>query len=148
MQRTSWSTLSKRLHEYPQRGAIRKIVECIVKARPVVAVLLSGSLARGEYLEDSDIDLVVVLPEQEVPWPEALRWFDECNAEGLADILPFGHQQFARMLRDCNLLALDAVGHGILLHIGDTQKWAIVERAADEVLRRVRPLQDGWEIIQ
>lgn len=52
--------------------ALEAFVERVVKAlRGEVEIYLFGSFARGDWLEDSDIDVVVVSPRlRGVPWHE------------------------------------------------------------------------------
>ena len=68
-----WLGLSERLSGLPRR--VREILEeipTLIRERYVDAeIFLFGSYARGDWLRDSDIDLIVVSEGFEgVPWPE------------------------------------------------------------------------------
>jgi len=47
----------------PDRGAIDRLVQRIVEVAHPLRILLFGSAARGEFRPDSDVDLLVVMPE-------------------------------------------------------------------------------------
>jgi uncharacterized protein len=49
------------------RALIPRMVQAIVERFDPLQVILFGSYARGDYDEDSDIDFLVVLPEERVP---------------------------------------------------------------------------------
>jgi predicted nucleotidyltransferase len=47
----------------PDRAVIERLVQRIVEVAHPLRVLLFGSAARGEFHPDSDVDLLVVMPE-------------------------------------------------------------------------------------
>jgi len=93
-----------------------KIVDVVSKVDGVVGVFLFGSLARGDFDEFSDYDLLVVFEDKELMWkhwdalfeavgalrlnlhvvPEALEEFKRANPVFLDDLFKFGKVLFAR----------------------------------------------------
>jgi len=93
-----------------------KIVDVVSKVQGVVGVFLFGSLARGDFDEFSDYDLLVVFEDRAVMWqnwdklfdavgalrlnlhvvPEALDELKSANPVFLDDLFKFGKVLFAR----------------------------------------------------
>jgi len=93
-----------------------KIVDVVSKVQGVVGVFLFGSLARGDFDEFSDYDLLVVFEDKAVMWrswdalfeavgglrlnlhvvPEALEELKTANAVFLDDLFKHGKVLFAR----------------------------------------------------
>jgi len=93
-----------------------KIVDAVSKINGVVGVFLFGSLARGDFDEFSDYDLLVVFEDKELMWkhwnalfeavgalrlnlhavPEALEELKAANPVFLDDLFKFGKVLYAR----------------------------------------------------
>jgi hypothetical protein len=122
-------------------------METIINKFSPVAIILFGSLARGDFLPDSDADLVVLLSQEQVPLMETLLELKRCDSTGMVEIFPYGWRQFMAMLEDFNVLALDAMSEGMAFYIGDTVKWKEITSAAEKVFRKVIPVEGGWRVI-
>ncbi|MBC7346591.1 MAG: nucleotidyltransferase domain-containing protein [Clostridia bacterium] len=132
--------------EHPAREALEQTVEAVVEKYAPVAVLLFGSLARGDFSPESDADVLVLLPQPRVDFVEMLGKIKACDRSGLIDLFPYGWRQFMAMFRDYNLLALDAMADGVLLYLGDGTKWRVIRREAAKVLREVEAIEGGWQV--
>lgn len=142
-----WNSLNGKLASYPLHSELGRTVDQIVRGFSPVAVILFGSLARGDYLSDSDADLLVLLPRRRVDFLDTLRQMKSIDATGMVDIFPYGWRQFISMLEDYNILALDAMAEGYPLYVGDEQKWAEIRAAASNVFQRLEPVDGGWRVI-
>jgi len=96
---------------------LSNIVEVVSKIQGVVGVFLFGSLARGDYDEYSDYDLLVIFEDASLMWqnwdelfkavgslrmnlhviPETLEEFKNANPVFLDDLLKHGKVLFARL---------------------------------------------------
>lgn len=72
MRKESLNLLKKRLDRCEFREELTDFLERVIELEPV-AVILFGSLARGDHLEDSDADVAVKLNEKNVTVPEKDR---------------------------------------------------------------------------
>ena len=99
--------------------SIEALVNLIVARCAPVSVWLFGSRARGDAREDSDWDLLVVLPDETVedevyaslsPWH--LRRLTRTNA----DVVYCNESEFAEGANIPNTLAYEAVRSGFLIH--------------------------------
>lgn len=60
-----------------------RLVEAVTSVEGVIAVILFGSRARGDYDEHSDYDLLVVFQEDEVMWRNRRRLYENVGKLGL-----------------------------------------------------------------
>ena len=68
----------------PNRVAIERLVQRIVEVAHPLRILLFGSAARGEFRSDSDVDLLVVMPEGVHRRRTAQRLYLEIRGVGIA----------------------------------------------------------------
>lgn len=94
-------------------------------------VILFGSLARGDWMESSDIDLLIVSDElSDDPAENFVRL-----KRGCVEPHGFSTKKFLEELERPNLLILDALEYGKRL-IADEDFIKLVERKFEEVKRR------------
>lgn len=147
MRKVSWDLLRIKLNRYPLVHDLKQVVETIIDKFSPVAVILFGSLARGDFLPDSDADLVVLLSQEQVPLVETLLDLKRCDFTGMVEVFPYGWKQFIAMLQDFNVLALDAMSEGVVIYIGDQVKWKEITSVAEKVFREVVPIEGGWRVV-
>ena len=107
--------MGKRASREAVEQLIAQIARDIAKLDPV-KVILFGSLARGDYHEASDIDLLVI-KETDVPFLR--RGLEVLEAvEARAQIEPFVYtpDEVDRMIADGNPLILDALSEGRVIY--------------------------------
>jgi predicted nucleotidyltransferase len=68
--------------------------------------VLFGSLAIGDFLNDSDADIVVIFGDERMDFLETISELKKLDDTGYIDFFPYGWKQFSDMLKDFNLLAL------------------------------------------
>jgi hypothetical protein len=111
MQRRSWSSLALNFEsrEYTHAEAVGRFVEQTVRCLNPLALMLFGSLARGDYHRQSDADFCVVLATNP---PTPFAGYDRVAAldpSGAVQPLVYGAEQFRRMIRSANGLALEVL---------------------------------------
>jgi predicted nucleotidyltransferase len=92
----------------------RAYAETLSARLPVHAVVLAGSLARGDFNVWSDIDVIVIadaLPER---LPDRLALLG-ADAPAGVQAVGFTPSELRRAARRANRLVLDAVAHGVVL---------------------------------
>ena len=69
--------------EFQLNRIIKAMVECyrVVYGSDIVEIVLYGSYARGDYAEDSDIDIVAVVHGSRIDLQEKLKMVWEVSAE-------------------------------------------------------------------
>lgn len=86
------------------------------KRMPVLAAVVVGSVARGDFNLWSDTDLVVVVGKELPDRPyDRLAYAEKGRPVGVQPIL-WSEADFANALAKRNPLALEAVGEGVVLH--------------------------------
>lgn len=149
MQKRSWSSLalnfSKR--EYAHADAVGRFVEQATRCLNPLALILFGSLARGDYHQRSDADFCVVLAASP---PTPFAGYDQVAALdpwGVVQPLVYGGDQFRRMIREANGLALEVMADGVFLAGDEAFRQEMEElsaRTAQELgIERTRR---GWRL--
>ncbi len=116
-------------------------VEQIIK-RGVVLVLLFGSRAKGDFLKDSDIDLLIVSPNLPDVRERAFYFF----GDGLP-IQPFvmTPAELEERIEKLDLLIFDAFEDGVVLHSNmDMDRVHELLQKSKERFRLQR-VKDGWK---
>ncbi|HDM36027.1 MAG TPA: nucleotidyltransferase domain-containing protein [Candidatus Syntrophoarchaeum butanivorans] len=145
MRRESLSLLKKRLGRYKYREELAGFLERIFELEPV-AVILFGSLGRGDYLEDSDADVAVILNEERVNTLKKIEELKEFDESGLIDVFPYGYEQFKGMIEDVNPFVFDIL-EGAVVFTGDERKLKDILETMERVIteRGVKRTEYGLE---
>ncbi len=101
--------------QYVQR-ITRRYVEQLGRKIRIQRAILTGSWARGSYLEDSDVDLIVVSDDfSQMPLPDRLAYLQRQWGSRLP-LEAFGYtaSEFRR-LRKNSTYVRDAIRHGITI---------------------------------
>ncbi|MFW6194473.1 MAG: nucleotidyltransferase domain-containing protein [Halobacteriota archaeon] len=145
MWKESLDLLKKKLGRYRFREELTGFLERVFELEPV-AVILFGSLGRGDYLEDSDADVAVILNEKKVPILEKMGELKEFDGCGVIDVFPYGYEQFRNMIEDMNPFAFDVM-EGVIVFIGDESKLRGIIKTMERVVieRNVKRTEYGIE---
>ena len=96
--------------------ALRRYVAALVRERPEVElVLLFGSLARGEAVPGSDVDLMVVLSAADKPFLERVRLYTPARFPVGIEVFPYTREELRAMEREGNTFIRRALAEGITL---------------------------------
>ena len=147
MQTRSWDLLAPSFEGYAHAEAVGRFVKQAVQELHPLALILFGSLARGDYHQLSDADLCLVLSQSPRSPFEGYDQAVACDPSGVVQPLVYGADQFRRMIREANGLALEVMADGLFL-AGD-------EAFREEIVSLVRSVQGrlgiertptGWQI--
>lgn len=145
MRRASLNSLPALLVGYKYIEELCQVIECIIREVHPLALILFGSLAKGDHHEKSDADLCVILDCEAIhPLARPLP-IEPCNPEGIAEAQAFGKAEFKNMLKDANGLALEIMHYGLLL-AGDESFAAELEKLFEEVKEEwgLEKTPTGW----
>ena len=145
MRRESLTTWTRSLARYGHRDALRDFVERVEEEIHPAAVILFGSLARGDFYSHSDADVCVVLSSAVHPFLADTPDVRGYDPTGIVEPVIFGHEQFLQMVREANPLALEIAVDGILIG-GEAQFASRIEEALAEAYARfgLKRHAGGW----
>ena len=149
MRRRSWDSLATGFERRKYRYAadVGRFVERAQQALDPLALILFGSLARGDYMEQSDADFCIVLrADPESPFAGIDR-AAALDPSGAVQPLVYGAQQFRRMVEQANGLALEVMADGVFL-AGDDEFREEIEALASSTRERlgIERTPGGWRI--
>lgn len=145
MQHVSCDSLRTSLPDYEHLDALMTFVRRARDELSPAAMILFGSLVKGNYYVHSDADVCVVLREPEVDWHEGYERVAALDEEGIIQPMVYGHDQFVAMLRAANALALQ-VGHDGWVLAGDEEFVHRLEEAFEQARERygLEKTESGW----
>lgn len=147
MRKRSWSSLAASFEDYAHVEAVGRFVARATRELQPLALVLFGSLARGDYHQRSDADFCVVLAE---PPRSPFEGYDRvvaCDPSGVVQPLVYGPDQFRQMVRQANGLALEVMADGLFL-AGDEAFRQELEQLAADVRQRlgIERTPTGWRL--
>lgn len=149
MHRSSWTTWQSNLRSYEHRAALGQFIRRVTEELSPLALLLFGSLAKGDYHTFSDADVCVVLSVSEVHPFEGYDQVALLDQAGIVQPMVYGREQFMRMIDEANGLALEVMHHGVALG-GHEAFLDALEGAWQRVRERLglTRTSTGWQITQ
>lgn len=91
------------------------MIEKIEQRMKLYGFIVFGSRARGNFLEHSDFDIIIIANFQE-KYIDRSEWIVHKAAPNLAmDILCYTPDEFDEMFNNYRLIAIDAIDEGIIL---------------------------------
>jgi hypothetical protein len=134
------------LPEYRRREAVSAFLGKLEQEPDIVAAILFGSLATGEYMADSDADFFIILKQPEIRLDQAIGRLMGLDAGGTVEPFGYGLKQVREMIENLHGMALNAFGEGILLYCADEATVKELEQLFEGVCRRyrVRRTETGW----
>lgn len=145
MRKQSWDSLAPNFKDYAYTEAVGRFVERVTRELRPVAVILFGSLARGDYHQRSDADFVVLLAESFHSPFDGYDCVVACDPSGVVQPLVYSPDQFRQMLRQGNGLALEVMADGLFL-AGDETFFQEIEQLAAQVQQQlgIERTPTGW----
>lgn len=107
MRESSWHSLQERLRRYPHLGDLEAFLARMAREAPV-AIILFGSLARGDFTQRSDIDVLCVF-DREFTDPKERFMLSYKHSDGIVQPKTVSLTEFKN-----GLLQGDAFLHGIV----------------------------------
>ena len=90
--------------------------ELLSRFDEVERIIVFGSLARGESVPGSDVDLLIILRESHLPFPDRIPIFMPREPFPVAvDGFPYTADEIERMLREGNWFIKRALEEGIVV---------------------------------
>jgi hypothetical protein len=147
MQKRSWPSLAASFEDYAYAAAVGRFVERARQTLHPLALILFGSLAKGDYHRHSDADFCVVLPEAPGSPFEGYDGVVACDPSGVVQPVVYGPEQFRQMVRQANGLALEVMADGLFL-AGDEAFRREIEALAAGTRQRlgIERTLTGWRI--
>lgn len=113
------SSPSVRIRYFPKQevwAALREWVAQLPHVRPEVErVLLFGSLARDEAAPGSDVDLLLVLRESDMPFLDRIPYYTPSPFPVGVEVFAYTQEELEKMLKEGNPLLKRALSEGIEL---------------------------------
>ena len=140
-----YDRIREKLKEIPYREEIARFCENIIKALNPSAIILYGSLARGDYKKGSDIDIIIVadnLPQKFTDRIELLLCF---SAGGPIEPRGYTPHEFLKMIEEAYGTVLDAIAYGIILY-----DRGFIKKAKELFKKTIKTLElkrvtNGWK---
>jgi len=147
LRKESWTSLAPNFERYTYREAVGRFVERASQELRPLALILFGSLARGDYHQHSDADFCLVLAETPRFPFEGYERVVACDPSGVVQPLVYGPDQFRQMVRQANGLTLEVLADGLFL-AGDEAFRREIERMAARTRQQlgIKRTPTGWFI--
>jgi len=139
--------LAPNFKRYAHTEAVGRFIERARQDLRPLALILFGSLARGDYHRRSDADFCVVLTDSPRSPFEGYDRVVACDPSGVVQPVVYGADQFRQMVRQANGLALEVMADGLFLS-GDEAFRQEIEGLAARTRQRlgIGRTPTGWRI--
>jgi predicted nucleotidyltransferase len=146
LRKASWSTFAPSSERYDHSEAVGRFVARAARELRPLALILFGSLARGDHHRRSDADVCVVLAK-EVSFFEGYDCVAALDPSGVVQPVVYGADAFREMVRTANGLALEVLADGVFL-AGDEAFRREIEALAERTRQRlgIERTPTGWRI--
>ena len=140
-----YNKIREKIKEIPYREEIAIFCENIIKALNPSAIILYGSLARGDYKKGSDIDIIVIADNLPPKFTDRIEFLLSFSAGGPIEPRGYTPEEFLKMIEEAYGAILDAIAYGIVLYDRD-----FIKKAKELFRKTVRTLElkrliDGWK---
>jgi hypothetical protein len=147
MRKQSWGSLVPSLTRYAHSETVGLFVERVADELHPLALILFGSLAKGDYHQRSDADFCVVLAGS---FGGPFAGYDRVVARdpsGVVQPMVYSADQFRQMVREANGLALEVMADGLFL-AGDEAFRQEIEQLAAQTRQQwaIERTPTGWRI--
>jgi len=129
--------LKSRCADFPHLDALREFLARIRTREHPLAILLFGSLANGQHLPGSDIDVAIIFAHDVDSMQEGAE-LSRLDDSGLIQPFAMSLNQLERRIEDLNPLVLEIVSDGLVLHCSDDICLERIERKLSTVIERFR----------
>ena len=102
------------------KDEIDRMIERLVARYKPDLVVLFGSAARGEFGEDSDVDLLIVKKTRRRPIWRRVDARKAMDARIPVDVIVYSPSEFERLVRDVNSFVSQVIEEGTVLYKRDT----------------------------
>lgn len=147
MRRASWFSLSSAHRYYGYALDVARFIERLEEELRPLAVILFGPLANNVHHQFSDAEVCIVLRDRPLSPYIGYDRVTAMDPSGAIRPLVYGADQFRRMLRLANPLALEVSADGVFL-TGDENFCEEIERLVADARRPLggEPVTTNWHI--
>lgn len=97
-------------------SAVESAIRRLAEDRPEVQrIILFGSMARGDAVPGSDVDLLLVLSASDRPFLNRIPLYLPAGIPVGVDVFPYTEEELRRMLAQGNWLVSKAIREGVVL---------------------------------
>ncbi len=143
MRKISWPLWKRRLRGYKHLAALERFVRRVQRDLRPAALILFGSLAKGDYYQHSDADVCVILDTPSIEFFAGYDRVARLDPEGIVQPVVFGTKQFLEQIAHANALALE-IWHGGIALAGRKDYLHQVALSFARVQRRYTKTATGW----
>lgn len=143
MRTISWTLWKRRLQGYKHLEALESFVRRAQAHLHPAALILFGSLAKGDYYHHSDADVCVILDTPHVDFFAGYDRVVRLDPSGIVQPVVFGTKQFLEQIAYANALALEICHDGIAL-AGREDYLHQVALSFARIQRRYAKTATGW----
>jgi len=145
--------LAPGFERYTHTEAVGRFVERAARELQPLALILYGSLARGDYHQYSDADVCAILadlPADRDPLRQFFAGYERvvaCDPSGVVQPVVYSPAVFIEMVRTANGLALEVLADGVFL-AGDDELYAEIEALAARTREQlgIERTRHGWRL--
>lgn len=95
-------------------AAVREFAEELARDNPEVErVIVFGSLVRGEAVPGSDVDLLIILKDSDIPILDRMSKYMPQRFPVGVDVFPYTADEVEQMLEDSNFFLKQALAEGV-----------------------------------
>ena len=123
MRRRSWLSSKTTWAEYPYWPEVQRFMEGILRLKPVLVVLF-GSVARGDFTQESDADVLVIF-ERPVDWATVYAY-----SQGMVQPLVKTVDEVLAQIRQGEPFFIEVVEEGKVLYEADRMHERLLADAA------------------
>lgn len=143
MRRISWTLWRRKLQGYKHLAALESFLQCVRRQLRPAAIILFGSLAKGDYYHHSDADVCVILDQPRVDFFAGYDRVAPFDSTGIVQPIVYGTEQFLEHLAEANALVLEICHDGIVL-AGRKNYLDQIALGFARVRRRYAKTATGW----
>lgn len=149
MRRQSWDSLAPSFKDYAYVMEVGHFIKRTAAELRPLALILFGSLAKGDYHQYSDADFCIVLAKSPGSIFEGYDLVAACDPSGVVQPVVYSADQFRQMLRQANGLILEIIADGLFL-AGDESFRQEIEQLAAHLWQQlnIERTPTGWRIGQ
>jgi hypothetical protein len=144
--------LPDQLSRRPRPDSLRLFLDALAaEAGNVAAVIVYGSMARGDFDAYSDWDVLLALHgDEDRPVLQRFQHYGALSADGWVQVFPYTTAELEMMLATFHLTVLDALEDGVAVY--DMGIWQMLRerflrlRRTEVLTRLERPR--GWRIVE
>lgn len=145
MQERKLRKIEEKLKKHPKIGNLTFFLDQFFRKFDADFIILFGSSAKGTFNYRSDLDLLIITNSIKGDFFERLSFIQELNPGGI-DYFIYNLEDFEKMIEDFNLIALEALATGVLIHDKGRGEYFIAHFKNLIKNGVIQKLRYGWKV--